>query len=343
MVRPSQPRKGFTLIELLVVIAIIAILIGLLLPAVQKVRQAAGRMKSANNLKQIGIAMHAYNDANNGLPPDFGWRRKPTAPAAHTPNGTLGTAFFHILPFVEQDNLYRTSQATRSYIYGGSSTPYTYSYTYNHATYGYSYTYTQTSSSASLIYVPTYTAYLGSVALSKGAPSVYVSPLDTTQQSAPYYYSSYALNKKALSKDLSVATIADGSSNTVLAAEGSGYCYLGAYRYGYWSGQDYEAYGYSYSYTYTWTGSYYRSIYGPSTSYSYNYSYNYAPIFNGDSPPEAPGQYVGYCNGDRPQIMGGSCQVLMGDGSVKGVSASVNSAAWIGALTPAGGEVLSNW
>jgi prepilin-type N-terminal cleavage/methylation domain-containing protein/prepilin-type processing-associated H-X9-DG protein len=94
----GQRRQGFTLIELLVVIAIIAILIALLVPAVQKVRESAARTQCLNNLKQVGLAMHNFHDPNKAFPQG----------GTQSPAGGYGHSFWLlVLPYIEQDNLFR--------------------------------------------------------------------------------------------------------------------------------------------------------------------------------------------------------------------------------------------
>src|SRR5579859_1721320 len=103
--RNVHRSSGFTLIELLVVIAIIGILVALLLPAVQKVREAANRLKCANNLKQIGIALHHYHDANNSFPPGY---------ISLNPLSDRANWIILMLPYVEQDNVYKLYDANET-------------------------------------------------------------------------------------------------------------------------------------------------------------------------------------------------------------------------------------
>src|SRR5437868_12510200 len=108
---PSPPRpSAFALLELLVVIAILAVLLGLLLPAIQKVREAANRVRCTNHLRQIGIALHHYHDVSRTFPPGgVEWR-----PPGNSMKRQLSWCVF-LLPYLEQENVYRSLRLNKPF------------------------------------------------------------------------------------------------------------------------------------------------------------------------------------------------------------------------------------
>jgi prepilin-type N-terminal cleavage/methylation domain-containing protein len=330
-------RGGFTLIELLVVIAIIGILIGLLLPAVQKVREAAARAQNQNNLKQLALAIHNYNDTYKALPPTFGWRPKLTAGATYVSGGTYGTGFFHLLPFIEQDPVYQQAKRAKTYMYL-TGAPVKYSYSYNYGWYTFSYTATYTSVQFVWLGFPGVTAYWGDAA-SAPVPT-FLAPNDPSLYSNNTTAVCYLMNGEVFDHDgLKIQTIQDGSSNTMFLAEGYSSCYgysgsAWTSRYSYYN----APYNSTYSYLYTYSGGF---------NYSFGYSYNYgAPRFGlvaGKTFQEQPPYSQYSCDGSVPQSFAiGEINVAMGDGSVRGVNVGVSADTWKAALTPNGNDIMGN-
>jgi prepilin-type N-terminal cleavage/methylation domain-containing protein len=307
--------RGFTLIELLVVIAIIAILIALLVPAVQKVREAAARTESINNIKQIVLATHSYNDAMHFIPPAIGM-----VPPTGGPNVASGTAFFHLLPYIEQQNLYQSC----------------------HVNAGWNYT--------TWRYFPTSGYFAGSAS---SPVRTFQSPADPSLTYDAYAYVSFLLNREVYTGNLKVNTIRDGTSNTMFIAEGYSGCYGGSatYQYRYWnidttwgispaSGPTFDVDpGLKIQLPYNQWGN---------TGYPWTQSCPTKRTFQDRPPPNLYSQGTVSCtsppqgcDASLPQALTfGSIQVGLGDGSVRSVSAGISFTTWAAAITPAGGETL---
>ena len=297
-------RSAFTLIELLVVIAIIAILIGLLLPAVQKVREAAARIQSGNNLKQLALGFTMADSTNGSLPP--GWQED-WMPTKKGYNGGGATALLQVLPYIEQDNIYRNSV-------NPNGRPYFWM------------------NAANAQVVKSFLAPADEAAsqqtvhgwgLSSYATNHYV--FNAPRQ--PGYWSDGSINwPNGWNNPQSLSVIKDGNSNTIMLAEKRATCQGGVSNGNLW------AHGW-------WSGN------GASSGNGW-WLPTFAALQGEESilPQKQPNDDT--CLPRLPSAFysGGVCQIAMCDGSVRTVSSSLLPATWVAALTPNGREVLgADW
>ena len=313
-----RSRRAFTLIELLVVIAIIAILIGLLLPAVQKIREAANRMKCSNNLKQIGLATHNYNDTNNKLPPAF--KSYQTVSGGYIPARGI---FVELLPYIEQDNLYRSANTTGALQFADQT-----------AVAG---TLTGTLQSAK---VTTYQCP-SDPSLSSGLTSFLPSQYGGTSYAANSLLFGNSYQTEPSNSTIStvstytVASVPDGTSNTVCFAEKFASCGLATATPPHINAWSYR------------TGNvYYDALQWGQTFANQPSPYGLpAGTNNWNLPPLLGVSFsTAACDWSRPTAAHSVCNCLLLDGSVRGVNSAVSPTTWLAAINPVDGVPLgSDW
>jgi prepilin-type N-terminal cleavage/methylation domain-containing protein len=328
MARPSpisgRRRPGFTLIELLVVIAIIAILIGLLLPAVQRVRESAARAQCQNNLHQLGVAVHTCNDTLGDLPPVFGWY--PGTDNQPANNRGYGSVLVHLLPYLEQNPLYKASLGP----YPGGYTAY-----------------------APPLIASVYNTPIKVYQCPSDPSNLQGHPSGMTEGGASYGCNFFAFGAASASYPNGVgtapykvaswswfgvnripSTFKDGTSSTVLFAEKYARC---EYPPGSTTGG-----GTMWAHPGVNSGqSWWPVVMAPDFA-KYN-STCYGP-YPGALFQDEPASFVGgTCDFTRAASPHpGGIQVLLADASVRNVSPGISYSTWWFAFTPAGGEVMPN-